>query len=532
MDNKPSEFLFINKNSSSAVLSRSNHAKEKFDILSHVRKRKPDIGSSKSGAEPWAKYSLRISFDDGQSAKKSHSKEQGKASLNLRATSRQDPSTSLPQVYPNDNALDPFHCTVAGNDFQPHALLRFTFSRTANIAFLAEAFAPSVVAESRSRMRHDNMVKARLEQCVRDEMLMYSTLAYSSSLLAWAAGHLRQEKSPDFYMGKALPAVRAQILKLKHPENPWLLLSMYSLAITELWNSISEMWIEDPAQSSNMLENRNNSRQAARTHLSAMLCIVKHIGGFGKVDPYVMESMILAGKFLAINDMTMPLMPMSWDPGPLPEARRKDLTDCDVKQITQGLNLIRISICDELKQIVRDIVDYVQVAEHAWASPKINPADESWLFLRLQTFSHRLLHLRELSDLENCVRLTLLLFLLNTTQYRGAQISAQILLRRLHSAILETHRLKVPSGAGILFWCLCTGALTAYSSNIRKKFVDMVADSCNSLRELTERALQERLTPYLFLPERQGGPLSDLVKELSALGHEQGSEDPITSIAG
>ena len=365
MDGKPSEFLFVNRNSSSASLSRSQHPKEKFDILSHVRRRKQDTRGPGSGKELWAKYSMRISFDDGQSAVESQSGNQDKAPLSLPATSREDLFVSLPSKFPSDNAPDPFHCTVAGNDLQPHSLLQLTFSRTANIAFLAEAFAPSAVAESRSRMRHDQIVKARLKQCIRDEMLMYSTLAYSSSLLAWAAGYSGLEKLPEYHIGKALPALRARVAKLEHPENPWLLLSMYSLAITELWNSISEMWKEHPSRSAISLEHQDSSQKAARTHLGALLSVVKHIGGFDKIDPYLIESMIMADKFLALKDMTLPLIPMDWDPGPLPKARRQDFSAGHKKRPVQGQNLLRVPMCNELKQIVRDIVDYVEVAEDA-----------------------------------------------------------------------------------------------------------------------------------------------------------------------
>ena len=532
IDGKPSEFLFVNRDSSSTSLSRSHHPKEKFDILSHVRRRKQGTRGSGSGTEPWARYSMRISFGDGQSVGESHSGSQGKAPVSLGAASREDLFVSIPRKFPSDNALDPFHCTVAGNDSRLHSLLQFTFSRTANVAFLAEAFAPSAVVESRSWTRHDRMVKARLKQCVGDEMLMYSTLAYSSSLLAWAAGHSKQEKSPDYYLGKALPALRAQVAKLDNPKSPWLLLSMYSLAITELWSSIAEMWIAHPSRSAKSLENQESSRKAARTHLDALLYIIEHIGGFDKVDPYLVESMILADKFLALNSMTLPLIPMSWDPGPLPEIRRKNLSACREQPSVQGQNLLRVPVCNELKHIVRDIVDYVEVAEDVWICPKISLADESWLFLRLQAFSHRLLHLIDLSDLENCIRLTLILFLLNTTQYRGAQISAQILLRRLYSAIAEARRVKVQSGTELLFWCLCTGALTTDSTDVRNKFVEMVAALYHTVDEHTGTNLQERLTSYLFLPERQGKQLLDLVEELSIKRRTESFGDVIGGIVG
>ena len=142
------------------------------------------------------------------------------------------------------------------------------------------------------------------------------------------------------------------------------------------------------------------------------------------------------------------------------------------------------------------------------------------------------MHLKELPDLDNCVRLTLLLLLLNITEYRGAQLSAQILLRRLYSAIAEARRLKVQFGTEPLFWCLCTGALTTDSSDVRGKFVEMVAALYHTLGEHTGTTLQERLTLYLFLPERQGKQLLDLVDELSITRRMVSSEHVVGGVVG
>ena len=156
-------------------------------------------------------------------------------------------------------------------------------------------------------------MQERLRRCIGDEMLMYSTLAYSSGLVAWINGNQQQQQrqqSPEYFIGRALPAVRRQIQDLKQLTNTWLLLSIYSLTITELWDNAPDLWTNDLARCPTIHNKQNASFTAARTHLRALLSMVRDIGGLDKIGPYITESMILADEFTSTS-MTMPILPLT-----------------------------------------------------------------------------------------------------------------------------------------------------------------------------------------------------------------------------
>ena len=94
-----------------------------------------------------------------------------------------------------------------------------------------------------------------------------------------------------------------------------------------------------------------------------------------------------------------------------------------------GVSLLQAPICYELKQIIRDIIGYVRIAQSAWVSLELDSHDEGWLFLRLQALNYRLFNLKELQSYEECISLTTLLFLPNATQHRGTQLGASLLQR-------------------------------------------------------------------------------------------------------
>ena len=102
----------------------------------------------------------------------------------------------LPQTYPANNAADPFHCTVVGTDACAHAMLRFVFSTVSKNTSLGEAFVLPTVDPNSRPARNAHIIDERLRRCVEDEMLMYSTLAYSSSCLAMSIGRYESDKLP------------------------------------------------------------------------------------------------------------------------------------------------------------------------------------------------------------------------------------------------------------------------------------------------------------------------------------------------
>ncbi|KAH8817442.1 hypothetical protein F5884DRAFT_748906 [Xylogone sp. PMI_703] len=517
-----SSFLFVNKTSSSDVLTRSYKTDERFTILSHVQKRRRQKGRVEK-TEPWSMFtSCMIPTPQAQSTSTTDEAQKRRHDANLGSSElpAKPSSPRLPHTYPANNGADPFHCTIVGVDACTHSMLRYAFSEVAKKTFLAEAFAlPSVHPNGRP-MRHACIMDERLKRCVDDEMLMYSTLAYGSSCMAWSVGQYEDEKPPEYFTGKALQAMQIR-LALGNPNQPpdnWLLLSIYALTITEFWGAVPELWTKCPPRYISVLNSdKPNRLEAARIHMRALVDVVDNAGGWKNIDPYILESSILADKYLAIYQMTTPVIPLNWDPGPFPKARQdKFHVQPDNVLPLLGKKLFKIAMGEELAGIIKDVVGFARLAHCAWSCTEVLTAqDENWLFLRHQALMYRLLSLSNPQGIENCICLATRLFLLNATEYHGAYVSARTTLRHLKKALIHARFWEEGFDNGVLFWCLCSGSMSPERSDEKEWSHGMLVKFFKSSTSVRAKEFfQEDLEGYLFLAEKQDTQLSNLINDL------------------
>lgn len=247
--------------------------------------------------------------------------------------------------------------------------------------------------------------------------------------------------------------------------------------------------------------------------MKAVFHLAERAGGWSRIHPYVVESVVLADKYAALTYGTPPAMhPSVFDPGPaITWSQGGPCTITDDSFSTMGQGLSRASLSAPLLCAAEDVIEYVRTAHVCWLKCDALLAEiESWLFLRLQSLIYRLTLLRDLQPLEDCVRLTVLVFLLHNTEYHGSKVSARTLVGPLHAALVAAS--LVPKGFRdpLLFWCLCTGAMTLPSVE-QKWFKDTVVCNLSMLPEQTEEELEKALQPYIFLPDRQRTQLRALL---------------------
>ncbi|KAK3291536.1 uncharacterized protein B0H64DRAFT_304735, partial [Chaetomium fimeti] len=496
------ELLFVNKNQSSGILTRSK-AGEKSRILRHVqnRRRKDEarkkleaqmaqpssLSAAIASSEFWASRQTQQPNSDDDYMAKSDSGWRGSGVGSNRST------TSLVLFYPTHNSSDPFYSTVVGRDAGSHAMLQLSFGKGVKMTFLAEAFAPTNIFPPSTSMRHDSVIQHRLQRCIEDDLLMYATLAYGSSCAAWMFGILDDERPPEYFIGKAARQAQLRLANLQGDDTKagrvadkqWFALSIYALAITEMWNHMPELWARcPPRQALAMRIGNPGSQETARTHLRALVHFVQEAGGWGVFDPYVLESSLLADKYLALWEMAPPIIPLTFDPGPLPEALRKVLTRLHVHAGSAALsrlgqNFLNHSCLDAtLRVILADVADYVHIARGAWAELSVMSSSlQSWLFLRLQALFYRLLLLDSLRPVDEAVQLTALTFLLATTQYHGARLSAESKPWRIRSAMLNARYWDNGEFTdGLRFWCLATAAMSAKGPTQKEWFVSRIVE--------------------------------------------------------
>ncbi|KAL6900032.1 hypothetical protein GGI43DRAFT_55565 [Trichoderma evansii] len=544
-----SSLLFVNKTQESRVLSRSK-AGERSAILSHVQsKRRRHEAEASQTLKPWARFTttlltsdvpeisktaeLKLKFVDcdvpirpaklsAENQKQKKHREAAQKRLSLAHASSKSLSKAMQPSY---NASDPFHCTVANLDAGTHAILHITFSHASRVNFLAESFAPPSKLLQNAPMRHDRMFQLRLKRCVEDEKLIYSTLAYGSSLLGWTMGRFHAGKQPEYFLDKALRAVRVYISTPGYRVDDWLLLSMYGLAITEMWNCLPNMWRQLPERHAMATKSGSRGFATCRMHLKTLLQIVNYAGGWEQFDPYVLDSVILADKYMAISSRKPPIIPVTWDPGSLPPAILEEFGVIEEELLMVlprlGTGLQLESLSEELDNILQDLIAYCRIASTAWSYTSTKPDMEGWLFRRSQAISYRLLlyaQNQSANYLERCVSFTSLAFILTCIPARGPQMSAQDVTLHLFDLLQEEQFLeeKANMSDSHWFWLLFMGCVVSEPSSHRLWFLERMADNCDE-EEMTESNFEERLEPYFFLPCRQGARIPAVLEYLSSI---------------
>lgn len=528
--------LFVNKTQTSRLLSRSK-AGERAAILSHVQnnRRKHEAQASHK-SKPWSKFITTLSTsDDSEGSQTDGVKprfidfvEEADVKRQMEKKDKKRLSPPVPSkplsttLRPSYNASDPFHCTVADIDAGTHAILQITFSHASRANFLAESFAPSSILLQQVPMRHDAMFQLRLRRCVEDEKLMYSTLAYGSSLLGWMMGRFDSAKQPEYFLDKALRAVRKYLSTPGYQVDDWLLLSVYALAVTEMWNGLPAMWKRSPQRHAMVSKLGSHGFAACRMHLRALLQMVNDAGGWEQFDPYVLDGVILADRYLAISQGRPLVIPITWDPGPLPASIRKELEITEQSVLPHlGTSLLLEPLLGELDCALRDLVAYCRIASEAWAWSSIGPDAECWLFRRLQAISCRLLlhtHDEHATHVQRCICFASLTFISSSIPAKGPQMSAQLAAEQLFLLLQEENMAKreMKMSRGLYFWLLFMGSVVTEPSPPRLWFLQQLAENCEE-GEISESNLEARLEPYLYLPSRQGTRLPPIVEYLNSM---------------
>ena len=501
------EVIFINKTGSSGSLSKSSHA-EAATVLSHVqRNRRKAEGRNRN--KPWLNMSSVLQpMDTPRSEQRSEHAE----TVSLVFADPHGPLSSpshMPTTYPSANGYDPFHCTIVGTDAETHALLLRTFFNVARGNFVAEAFAPNPHEQSErmqeATSRHAAIITRRMQRCVDDKLLMYATLAYSSSILGWTTGRFRHKKPPEFFIAKALPDLRFRLGQRVCLADDWLLLSLYSLAITEFWNGLPVIWSRHPGRNDMILRTAAESLEASRTHLKALMYLVANAGGWRSVNPYILDSTILADKYLAIATMKPTMLSATWDPGPLTDTIRAELNITELAYPCLGKQLLEEPLSSRLLEVLKDLVAHCRVAHDIWSrSDAVTAELESWLFRRFQAIQYRLIfqyHDGASSYLDRCISLAALVFACGSTPSHGPQLGARYLAQALRLVLEEgTAIWTYIASENLRLWCIFLGSCAHGPPEDISWFqrqLQLHVSQC-----ATEADALSFLQGYLFLPNR------------------------------
>jgi hypothetical protein len=120
-------------------------------------------------------------------------------------------------------------------------------------------------------------------------------------------------------------------------------------------------------------------------HLRAVKYLVDLVGGLATLDQHMKETLILGDVYLGAERLSAPVFPLDWDPGKLaPKKWEQVVVDTTLMQLGRGIlcMLDGSVVTSELREIVKDMVQCVQVAQYTWTHPKSLVEIGHWLFLR------------------------------------------------------------------------------------------------------------------------------------------------------
>ncbi|CAD6590068.1 MAG: hypothetical protein ASARMPRED_004544 [Alectoria sarmentosa] len=519
MDPLPDQFLFVNKSARSRSLSHSN-PEERFFIHSHVHgkfhKNKGQTRQRSLLPGSRSKSNCPNSQSTFETSRTTNCSERSDGSTAAKPVSRQrHPKGAIPDIQENPYsglgsstphniidaiAIDPFYCTSTHLDAKDQRLLHYPFTSFIEATFNAESLSGTTPSTT---FRHREAIIERLRHCVVDRLTMYSTLAYCASCMRWALREEERERPPELYVLKAIEALKSRLERAEVVDT-WLILSIYALAV-------SEMWAEN--------------YEAATAHLKMTRHLVTQLGGLTKLDPYLMESILLCDKYVAIGKFEAPIFPLDWDPGSLPAQKMLKIqveVEPLLSELTQGFfDLDKHILGTEMLQLIDNIRVCAQVSQQMGTQEMTDPSDQHWLFLRHQAIFCRLLSLPTSSKTQECCRVALIMWLLKITVYFGAQRWSKRLLPALKTAILQLDKAGEWCPSALIFWMTSLGAMTAEYTDERDWFLKRTTKAGRSLgTEPDKEPFRRVLKKFLFLKSEDGLQFFRMVRAARQLSDE------------
>lgn len=503
MDLLPDQFLFVNKTASSGSLSHCD-PEERFFIHSHVHskyhKNKRQARQHSLLPEPSLSSDRIKSPSSSNTSKATDDLQRSRGTTAAKVISRQkhldeaipdnqevsclEFCSSAPRSIIDPVAVDPFYCTSTAIDAKDQRLLYYPFTNFIETTFNAESLLGKTSSEP---FRHRKAITERLRRCVNDKLTMYSTLAYSASCMRWAIGERERERPPEFYVLKAIGALKHRLEKLDVVDT-WLILSIYALAVSEMWEQ---------------------NYDAATAHLKMTRHFVTQFGGLTKLDPYIMESLLLCDRYVAIGKFEPPIFPLDWEPEALPAQKMLKVSIEAaplLSELAQGFfDLDKHILGPEMLQIIDGIRICAQVSQQMDTQEITVSSDQRWLFLRHQANFCRLLSLPTSNETQECCRFALIVWLLKITVYFGAQRWSKKILPGLKAALLRLDNAGEWCPLVLVFWMTSLGAMTAEYTDERDWFLKRTMKAAGSLGiKLDKEPFRRVLRRFLFLKCEDG----------------------------
>ena len=389
------------------------------------------------------------------------------------------------------DAIDPFNCTATPIDHTTHELIQHYVRVIVPSTFRVEAQAYRFPTT-----RHTASIVEVVRRSLSNEMHTAALLAVSASRMTHVVKKDLGANSAERFMYEAIKKLRQHLRRDS--------ISIDQATILDIF------WLFQA-------ESYSRSYDASMVHLRVVKQLVESIGGFGTLDRYMMESVMIGDILVSVETFVPPIFPFVCDPGALDPLQRSSVflkTDLQLGCLGRGFS--HETFRPELRLIISDLVSCMQMAQWVWSQSTPDPSDVKWTMLRCYSILHRLLCLGQsqshpdLFAKEESCRVALLMWLGQVTTTTGiATRSGSMNARRLKDRLLRHGVLNATrrTERRLLAWMLVVGAFATADTDAKAWFHLALRKVLKDLNLTTIEVLRNLLDEYFYHESSQSRSL-------------------------
>ncbi len=405
------------------------------------------------------------------------------------------------QLCRQGTAIDPFQTAVVNMDYQANILLQY---------YVLTVFPPiwQAIAKVRSLQPHHFQLATRevVQEHISSEVHIVTLLASMASRME----HLDRRKvhfGSSSFINKAIVALRQH-------------LATVSAITADDVTIVIHLWRAEIYRSNYL---------AAWTHLRGIKSMVDGLGGLEgleKVNPGLMESLIVGDLFMAIELATPPLFSCTWGPGRASKHGFENI-DKDGSFAEMGSGLLCSPECavvtPSLHVIVEDISECAKVMYSVW-DEAMDPRALKWGLRQNMALRHRLSSFHEPDARADAFRVALLVWavmVLNLGSNYAFRRTIKVATPRLKVILEKASADYLPwtNHSDILIWMLVTGAMALEGEPEQYWFIQQITTlmAYAGMKNMIE--LRTVLDRTLYVHQRQYISLKKVVDKLAAMAH-------------
>lgn len=418
----------------------------------------------------------------------------------------------VPVIYSNSflegDAFDPFSSTAVPVHKSNHGVLQFFLQ----LGWKTHLRKIGHADQSRWNQTFRDLPSI-VNGCLAHEIHMNALLTCMTIRMK-AYGYRVQSKldSPELTMAKSLRALRRYFSDISDANTD------QQIILDILFLSVAEFWLQNYV--------------AMRTHLRMILHIVKSLGGFDKVSPYIREACCLTELPFAMKTGGVPIFPLSWDPGSIEYDRWVHIGPAlclsEIKSFGAGFEkpLAAGFFNKAAEPIIEGLVADIPTLEYIRRTEEPIPADSGWACIRSRALIHKLLSLQRYSvdvsqqELRSqCVTTTLTMLLCHESLcISPLQYSKATRLRLEDSLRLSSSNFSPAGNWGtsndMLLWVINTGLWAALGSEDEEWFLTQAVKGCRMLEISSYEELRWLMRRFLWFDHLDGSTLMKVAGQL------------------